>query len=86
MKVQLLNGTGSKSKLSEVTALLKEKGYNVTKTGTAQNTSKTTIINRTGKSSQILSELKDVLGVGTISTGKNNSNVDITVIIGKDYK
>lgn len=86
LKVQLLNGTGSKSKLSEVTALLKEKGYNVTKTGTAQNTSKTTIINRTGKSSQILSELKDVLGVGTISTGKNNSNVDITVIIGKDYK
>lgn len=87
IKIQLLNGTGSKSKLNEVTTLLKDKGYNVTKTGTAQNTSKTTIINRTGKSSQIISEVKDVLGgIGTSSTGKNNSNVDITIIIGKDYK
>lgn len=86
IKIQVLNGSGSKSKLNEVTKLLKNEGYNVTKTGTAQNTSKTAIINRTGKSSQIVSEIKQVLGIGSISTGKNNANVDITIIIGKDYK
>lgn len=86
IKLQVLNGTGSKVNLNEVIALLEEKGYNVAKTGTAQNTSKTTIINRTGKSTQIISEIKDVIGVGNVSTGKNNSNVDVTIIIGKDYK
>ena len=43
-------------------------------------------INRTGKSSATMKALKDILGeIGVSSEGSNNSNVDITIIIGKDY-
>lgn len=86
IKVEILNGSGNSSKLSEVIKLLKEKGYNVVKTGNTNSTTKTSIINRTGKSKNIESEIKNILKVGTISEKSNNSNVDFTIILGKDYK
>lgn len=86
IKIEILNGTSDNSKLSKLKDKLKEYGYNVTKTGITTNTSKTTIINRTGKSSTTISSIKSILGsIGVSSTGSNNSNVDITIIIGKDY-
>lgn len=86
IKIEILNGTSDNSKLSNLKDKLKEYGYNVTKTGITTNTSKTTIINRTGKSSTTISSIKNILGnIGVSSTGSNNSNVDITIIIGKDY-
>lgn len=86
IKIEILNGTSDNSRLSTLKDKLKEYGYNVTKIGITTNTSKTTIINRTGKSSTIISSIKKVLGdIGVSSTGSDNSNVDITIIIGKDY-
>lgn len=86
IKIEILNGTSDNSKLSKLKDKLKECGYNVTKTGITTNTSKTTIINRTGKTNNAISNIKNILGdIGVSSTGSNNSNVDITIIIGKDY-
>ena len=66
---------------------LKEKGYSVVKIGTTSNTLKTTIINRTGKSNAVINDIKENLNnLGIISSGSDNSGVDITVIIGNDYK
>ena len=72
--------------MNKLKSELKEYGYDVTKTGITTNTSKTAIINRTGKSSATMKALKNILGeIGVSSEGSNNSNVDITIIIGKDY-
>ena len=36
---------------------------------------------------KITNNIKDILGVGTVSSSSvSSSNVDITIIIGKDYK
>lgn len=86
IKLEVLNGSGSKKALTEVTEKLEELGYKVTKSGNTSTTSKTTIINRTNKSTTIEDKIKDAIGRGSISTGENNSNVDFTIIIGKDYK
>lgn len=86
IKIELLNGTGKSSVLSEVTELLKEKGYNVTKTGTTNATAKTSIINRTGRTTKETQTIKEILKVGSTSSKTSNNNVDYTIIIGKDYK
>ena len=66
---------------------MKEAGYEITKTGkSSTTTSKTSIINRTDKPDSIAKTIKTTLGVGSITEGTNNANVDFTVIIGKDYK
>mgnify|MGYP004589270303 FL=1 len=84
--IELLNGTGDKEILTEVKEKLKEKGYVVSKSGTTSSTDKTTIINRTSQSNQKSKDIKQLLGVGTITSGSNNTKVDFTIIIGKDYK
>ena len=87
VKIELLNGSGDKTLLNEVTKELKAQGYNVYKTGTTTATSKTTIINKSAIQSDVLDEIKKVLGVGNISSSASSSStVDVTVIIGKDYK
>ena len=86
IKIELLNASGSKSKLTKVQKLLKEKGYNV-KTGEANITSKTTIINNTDVDNKYTEQVKEILGIGLISSNSTSSNnTDITIIIGKDYK
>ena len=87
IKVEILNGSGSSSALAEVKKALTSKGYKVTKTTTTTSTSKTTIINKTDIDSKFEENIKEILGVGNISTSSvSSSNVDITIIIGKDYK
>ena len=87
IKVEILNGSGSSKKLTEVKKLLTNKGYNVSKTGTTTDVSKTTIINKSDVDSKFENNIKDLLGVGNISSSSaSSSNVDITIIIGKDYK
>ena len=86
IKIELLNASGSKSKLTKVQKLLKEKGYNV-KTGEDNITSKTTIINNTDVDNKYTEQVKEILGIGLISSNSTSSNnTDITIIIGKDYK
>lgn len=84
--IELLNGTGNNEILTEVKEKLKEKGYIVSKSGTTTTTSKTTIINRTNQSSRIAKEIKTILAAGSITSGSNNTKVDFTIIIGKDYE
>ena len=75
VKVEILNGSESSATLTSVKKALTAKGYKVTKSTNTTSTEKTTIIN------------KDILGVGTVSSSSvSSSNVDITIIIGKDYK
>lgn len=84
--VELLDGIGDTTILTQVKNKLKEAGYSVTKSGTTSSTNKTMIINRTKQSTKTEKEIKQIIGEGTIMSGSNNSNVDITIIIGKDYK
>lgn len=87
IKIEILNGTSDSSKLNELKQKLSDKGYNVIKTGITSNTTKTMIINRTAKSNDVVSSIKkDLNNVGIISSSTNNSNADVTIIIGKDYK
>lgn len=87
IRIEILNGSGSSKKLSEVKKALTDKGYKVTRTNTTTSTSKTTIINKTDVETNIENDIKEILGVGNISSSSvSSSNVDITIIIGKDYK
>ena len=84
IKIELLNGSGDSKLLTKATNALKEKGYNVYKTGTTTVTAKTTIAN---KKADTINKVKDVLGVGNISNSiSSNSTVDVTIVLGKDYK
>lgn len=87
IKIELLNGTGSDQTLKAVKKLLENQGYDVEKTTKTSTTSKTTIINKTDIDAKFTDNIKELLGVGNVSTSTvSSSNVDITIIIGKDYK
>ncbi len=87
IQIELLNGSGNTKNLSKATEILKQKGYNVVKTGNTKVINKTKIVNKTQKSKTISNELKEILKVGIISsTSSDNSKVDYTITLGKDYK
>ena len=84
--IELLNGTGDSEVLEEVKGKLKEKGYVISKSGITTNISETKIINRTSQSNSTSRDIKSILGIGSITSGSNNTKVDYTIIIGKDYE
>ncbi len=84
-RIEILNGTGSTSVLKKAATELKEAGFEIIKTGKSSTASKTSIVNRTAKPENIEDEIKEALGVGRTSNGEDNSNVDFTIILGKDY-
>lgn len=86
IQIEVLNGSGNANNLSKVTKLLKQKGYNIVKTGNTTSTTKTSIVNKTNQPTVITDELKQILKVGTITSKSDNSKVDYTIILGKDYK
>ena len=87
IKVEILNGSESAATLTAVKKQLSAKGYKVTKTTDTTSTAKTTIINKSDVDAKIIDNIKELLGVGTVSSSSvSSSNVDITIIIGKDYK
>ena len=66
--------------------LLKEKGYDVEKTGETSEIAKTILTNKKEVEDNILQDIADTLGVGSISNNTNlSSKVDITIIIGTDF-
>ena len=86
IKVSILNGTDDDEKMEKLKSLLKESGYTVASTGNTTSTQTTAIVNRTSQSSDTSNELKDLIGVGVISTSNpSSSGVDYTIIIGADY-
>lgn len=87
IKIEILNGSGDSVLLTKATKALKNEGYNVYKTGTTTPTAKTAIVNKTAVPVKITDEIKDLLGVGAISSNiTSSSTVDIRVVLGKDYK
>lgn len=87
IKLELLNGCGDSTLFSKAKKALENEGYTISKTGNTNSASKTIIMNKTSLSSNILSNLKNILGVGNISSSNSSANkVDATIIIGKDYK
>ena len=84
--LELLNGSGDKTKLEEAKKILEEAGFTVKKTGSTTTISKTIITNKKDVTDDNLKKIKETLGTGTISTNKSSTSlVDATVIIGKDF-
>ena len=86
IKIELLNGSGDKTKLEEAKKALEDAGYVVKKTGNVTAISKTIITNKKDVTDENLKKIKDTLGVGSISTNKSSTSlVDVTIVIGKDF-
>ncbi len=87
IKIELVNGTDSKDSATKLKKQLEKQGYYVlSPTSTTTSISKTTIINKTDVDAKFTDNIKELLGVGNVSTSSVSSNkVDITIIIGKDY-
>ncbi len=88
IKIEVLNGTNDGKVLQEVVNKLKAEGYNVSRTGTTTATSKTVIANRKDVLTTTMNQLKEIVGIGTISGSPeiSSSKADVTIIIGKDYQ
>lgn len=86
IKVEILNGSGDSNLLTKASNALKKEGYNVYKTGKTSTTQVTTIINKSKLSESITTNLKTTLGTGVIASSSTESKVDVTIILGKDYK
>ncbi len=86
IKVEILNGSGDSNLLTQAKNALKQEGYNVYKTGKTSTTQVTTIINKSKLSENEISDLKSTLGTGVVSSSSATSKVDVTIILGKDYK
>ena len=85
IKVEVLNGTESTTKLEKVVAKLENAGYTIEKTGETTQTNNTTIITRGEIQELIQEDIKQILGVELITNG-GQANTSITIIIGKDYE
>lgn len=85
IKVEVLNGSGSSSKLNNVVDELETLGFEVTQTGNTSTTNNTTIIDRNDVSQSKLEKIKETLGSDNVDSGDSSSNIDVTIIIGTDY-
>ena len=86
IKVEVINGTGTSSNLQRAVDALEEEGYNVTRTGTTNTTTKTIIMNKKNIGDAVLEGIEQALNVGTIEDSQSSSSkVDVTVILGRDY-
>ena len=87
ISLEVLNGTSRNGLASSVAEKLKKEGYNVTKIGNYKTTSNisTSLINH--NDGNYAKEIREFLGVGKIKTEiEENSKVDVTIILGNDYK
>ena len=85
LKIEVLNGTSSNTKLEKVVAKLENAGYTVEKTGNTTDTSATTVIIREDVPELVQEDIKQILGTQTVTTG-GSAAVNITIIIGRDYE
>ena len=86
IKVEVINGTGTSSNLQNAVNVLEDAGYNVTRTGTTNTTTKTIIMNKKNIGDAILEGIEQALETGTVQDSESSSSkVDVTVILGRDY-
>lgn len=87
IKINILNGSGSKNKLKKVQKLIEDSGYEVTTNEATAVQNKTIIINTTNVDKKYINQIKGILGVEKISeNGIPSNDSNITIIVGKDYK
>ena len=87
LKIEILNGSGNSKALQSAVSDIEGAGFKVTRTGTTNTTAKTTIVNKKDVNETFLKNIKETLGLGTISDSTlSSSKVDVTIIIGKDYE
>lgn len=86
LKIEILNGSGNSSKLKEAKEILTNAGFKISNTSTINSTEKTTIINKSNVSENILTSIKILLENGSISNSSTNEDYDITIILGKDFE
>lgn len=82
IKIELLNGSNSSSKLERIKNRLKKAGYTVTTTKEIAETEKTVMINRGNIQEAAIEEMKLLVGTQAVST-EEKTDVDITIILGK---
>lgn len=80
IKIEVLNGTGDKDEFEKIIDRIETAGYKVKNTGETSKTTRTTIINRNSISETAISEIKNAIKIGNISTGNYSENIDITII------
>lgn len=86
IKVEVINGTGTSSNLQHAVDALDEAGYNVTRTGSTNTTTKTVIMNKKNIGDAVLEGIEQALGSGTVQDSTSSSSkVDVTIILGRDY-
>ena len=85
LKIEVLNGTSSNTKLEKVVAQLESAGYTINKTGNTTETQNSTIITRGEVPELVQEDIKQIVGTQTVSNG-GESTINITIIIGKDYE
>lgn len=85
LKIEVLNGTSSNTRLEKVVAKLENAGYTVEKTGNTTETSTTTVIIRKEVPELVQEDIRQILNVNSITNGVETT-VNITIIIGKDYE
>lgn len=85
VKVEIINGTGTSTKLTTVKDQIQKMGYKVTNTSTTNIVDNTSVICRNPDYMDNAKSLQALLGPGSVITGKENASVDITIILGKDY-
>lgn len=83
--IELLNGTGSTTKMENAVEQLKNQGYKISKKGTTNIITTTAIVNRTNNTKSDENAIISLLGTGSATIGENNSDVDFTIILGRDY-
>lgn len=86
LKIEILNGTGSSSKLKEVKKILTNAGFTISNTSTTNSTEKTTIINKSEINEGVLTSIQILLETGTISSSATEEEIDISIILGKDFE
>lgn len=88
IKLEVLNACANTKLFEKAVKELKNAGYNVVRTGDTNLTSKTTIIDKKEVNDIYLRNIKEMLGTGAINSSELNSSskVDITIVLGKDFK
>ncbi len=86
ISVEVLNGSGSSNKMSEVVTELEATGFDVIQTGETSTTSNTTVIDRSNMIEVNANKIKEIMGIDTITSGnRSEGTADVTIIIGTDY-
>ena len=86
INIEILNGSGKTANLNEIKTLLKNAGFTISKTGTINSTEKTSILNKTEISDNIINSIQALLEIGELSESPSiDSPANITIILGKDF-